>query len=146
MEHLGKDPDILTNKLTGEDYLNSRREYWRKKAAKDRKNSEVKVNVAKNKTPTAKSSTNGLTGEAYLNSRREYWRKEIEKDPSSFRINTSQLKKKKTDDSNVFANIIAIVIGGIVFGVIGYIIISGGGPLLILFGAYAFFFILKHGR
>lgn len=146
MEHLGKYPDIPINKLTGEDYLNSRREYWRKEAAKDRKNSEVKVNIAKTKTPTAKSSTNGLTGEAYLNCRREYWRKEIEKDPSSFRINTNQLNKKKTDDSNVFPNIFGIIIGGIVFAFIGYFIASGGGPLLILFGAYAFFFILKHGR
>lgn len=35
MEHLGKDLDIPINKLTGEDYLNSRREYWRKDIEKD---------------------------------------------------------------------------------------------------------------
>ena len=122
--------------LSGEAYLNSRREYWRKEIAKDRKNSELKATVVKTKAPSVTTSTNGLKGEAYLNSRREYWRKEIANSPSSYKNNTSQPYKKKADESNVFPNILGFIVGGAVLAFIAYVIASGGGPLLILFILY----------
>lgn len=139
MKHLTTETDCPSNSLKGEAYLNSRREYWRKEAAKDRKNSEPKATVVKAKAPSVASSTNGLKGEAYLNSRREYWRKETAKD-------RNLAKKKVAEDSNVLLNKIGIVVGCVVFAFISYVIISGGGPLLFLFLSYAFLFIIKHSR
>ena len=143
MTHLTTESDSPLNSLTGEAYLNSRREYWRKEAAKDRKNSEPKATVVQAKAPSAASSTNGLKGEAYLNSRREYWRKEIANNPSSYKNNTSQPYKKKADESNVFPNILGFIVGGAVLAFIAYVIASGGGPLLILFILYVGAMTLK---
>ena len=97
MTHLTTESDCPSNSLTGEAYLNSRREYWRNEAGKDRKNSEPKATVVKAKAPSVTSSTNGLKGEAYLNSRREYWRKEIANNSSSYKKNTT----KQTPDYSV---------------------------------------------
>ena len=88
MTHLATESDNPLNRLIGEAYLNSRREYWRNEAAKDRKNSEPKSIVVKTKAPSVTNSTNGLKGEAYLNSRREYWRKEAANDSSLYKNNT----------------------------------------------------------
>ncbi len=136
MTQLTTESDCPSNSLTGEAYLNSRREYWRNEAAKDRKNSEPKTTAVKTKAPSVTSSTNGLKGEAYLNSRREYWRKEIPNDPSSYKNNTSQPYKKKADESNVFPNILGFIVGGAILAFIAYIIASGGGSLLILLILY----------
>ena len=111
MTHLITESDSLSNSLTGEAYLNSRREYWRKEAEKDRKNSEPKATVVKATPPSVASSTNGLKGEAYLNSRREYWRKEIANNPSSYKNKTSQPFKKKADESNVLWNLLGFIFG-----------------------------------
>lgn len=91
-----------SNSLKGEAYLNSRREYWRKEAARDRNESELNDNDIKAKKAATKSSTNGLTGEAYLNSRREYWREEAAKDSPSCQSTISG--SNKTDDSNESTN------------------------------------------
>lgn len=43
----------------------------------------------------------------------------------------------------------AILQGIFTIGLIAFIVwalVSGAGPLLILFGAYAYLFIMKHGR
>jgi len=143
MTHLTTESDCPSNSLTGEAYLNSRREYWRNEAGKDRKNSEPKATVVKAKAPSVTSSTNGLKGEAYLNSRREYWRKEIANNSSSYKKNTSQTYEKKADGSNVFSNILGFIVGGAVLAFIAYVIVSGGGPLLVLFVLFIGAMMLK---
>ena len=106
------------------------------------KNSEPKATVVKAKAPSVTSSTNGLKGEAYLNSRREYWRKEIANNSSSYK-NTSQTYEKKADGSNVFSNILGFIVGGAVLAFIAYVIVSGGGPLLVLFVLFIGAMMLK---
>ena len=127
--------------LKGEAYLNSRREYWRKEAAKDRNESELKDSDVKAKKTATKSSTNGLTGEAYLNSRREYWRNEAAKESPSCQNTISE--SNKTDDSNESTNYLGIIFGGIFFVLFVFILASGGGPLLVLFGLFVGALLLK---
>ncbi|UKK55734.1 hypothetical protein [Prevotella communis] len=146
MTHLATESDNPLNRLTGEAYLNGRREYWRNEAAKDRKNSEPKSIVVKTKAPSVTSSTNGLKGEAYLNSRREYWRKEAANDSSLYKNNTCHPPKKKVDESNVFPNILGLIVGGVVLAFIAYVIASGGGPLLVLLILYIGALTLKCWR
>lgn len=138
------DNTILEKELTGEAFLNSRREYWRKEAEKDRKWKESQINFTKAPKPvTAKPKKKGLTGEAYLNRRREYWRNEIAKNPDSYRNNNCQPNKKEDDDSDNFPNLLGYITGGIVLAFIVYCIASGGGPLLILLMLYVGAMLLK---
>ena len=102
MTHLTTESDCPSNSLTGEAYLNSRREYWRNEAGKDCKNSEPKATVVKAKAPSVTSSTNGLKGEAYLNSRREYWRKEIANNSSSYKKIPVKPTKRRLMDQMFF--------------------------------------------
>ena len=139
-----KENTIPKKELTGEAFLNSRREYWRKKAEKYRKWKESQINFNKDPKPvTDRPKKKGLTGEAYLNSRREYWRNEIAKDSASCPNNISQPNKKEDDDSDIFPNLLGYITGGIVIAFIMYCIASGGGPLLILLMLYVGAMLLK---
>lgn len=131
-----------TKGLSGEAYLNSRREYWRTVALMNHKNSEQKDSFAKAKATATKSSKIGLTGEAYLNSRREFWHKEIAKDSLSCRKNTNQ-PKKKVYESKRISNILGVILGCTVLVFLGYVVASGGGPLLLLFALLVGAMLLK---
>ena len=54
-----------------------------------------------------------------------------------------QPKKKNTVDSKTISNIISIIVGGAIFAFFAFIIISGGGPLLVLFGLFIGALLLK---
>lgn len=133
--------------LTGEDYLNSRRKYWRKELAKEHKSNKTQVPSVKVTAPAAKSPTNGLTGDAYLNSRREYWRKEMAKDPGPYRnsnINSnSSFSNQTTNNTTEDSSVLPIISGLIGAGIFIAIIVSGGGPLLLLFGLFIGALLLK---
>ena len=133
------------NELTGENYLNSRREYWRKELAKDRKSNKTQAPSVKIPAPVAKSPANGLTGDAYMNSRREYWRKEMAKDPGSYRNSNSNnlSNSQKTKNTIEESSVLPIISGLIGAGIFIAIIASGGGPLLVLCGLYVGALLLK---
>ena len=135
----------LQRPLTGDAYLNSRREYWRKELAKDHKNNKTQVPSVKATVPAAKTPANGLTGEAYLNSRREYWRKEMAKDPGSYRNSNSNnlSNSQKTKNTIEESSVLPIISGLIGAGIFIAIIVSGGGPLLVLLGLYVGALLLK---
>ena len=141
MTHLTTESDSPSNSLTGEAYLNSRREYWRKEAEKDRKNSEPKSTVVKAKVPSDTSFSNGLKGEAFLNSRRAYWRKEMEKNPVAHGHHylSNDKAEKKSDNDLSIGQIISIIVGGILFGAL----IAWAGSLILLFALFVGAMLLK---
>lgn len=50
MTHLTTESDCPSNSLTGEAYLNSRREYWRNEAGKDCKKQRTKGNCCQSES------------------------------------------------------------------------------------------------
>lgn len=86
-----------------------------------------------------------LTDDAYLNSRREYWRKEMAKDPGSYRNSNSNnlSNSQKTKNTIEESSVLPIISGLIGAGIFIAIIVSGGGPLLVLLGLYVGALLLK---
>ena len=126
-------------------YMDSRREYWRKELANDRKSNKTQVPSVNTTVPVAKPPANGLTGEAYLNSRREYWRNEMAKDPDSYRNSNSNnlSNSQKTKNTIEESSVLPIISGLIGAGIFIAIIASGGEPLLVLCGLYVGALLLK---
>lgn len=68
---------------------------------------------------------------------------EVEKELEARKNIDNQPKKKNTVDSKTISNIISIIVGGAIFAFFAFIIISGGGPLLVLFGLFIGALLLK---
>ena len=68
---------------------------------------------------------------------------EVKKELEARKNIDNQPKKKNTVDSKTISNIISIIVGGAIFAFFAFIIISGGGPLLVLFGLFIGALLLK---
>lgn len=88
------------------------------------------------------------TGDACHNNRQRYRHNEMAKDPNYYRNIgnkktediTEDTENKKSDGPDIWT-ILSWIIGGCILVALIVIILTGGVPLLLLFGAYAFFLL-----